>query len=613
MNGGSGIMIVGAKPRMVVRAQTAAATHNRRMPLKLTALAVALMGVVPAWAQTSRPNAGQLLQQTAPALPPPAPGKNQGVVPPPAPPASSQPASTATVQVKAIHLSGNAHIDEATLRKAVPQIDQIQGTSATLAQLNSLAEAITQYYRQRGYFLAVAYVPRQAVNDGVVTIAVLEGKLDQIRIGRSGGYDPARLQRYADAALCGQSNGCTDATLTRAHADRAIGLVSSLPGVMSASGTLSPGSTVGSSDVTLDAVPGPAITGVLGVDDYGNEYTGRIRETGDLRWNNPLGIGDLFTADVALSDRWGLGGTRGRGALNGVLDYSLPIGYDGWRIGANYTHLLYRLGAPFDATNAYGGGNEFNAYVAYPVWLTPYKHMWVRASYGVKWLSDSVLAETFHTRDSTVVLSVNGDAIDTRWGGGVTQYAASLTRGLIAYGSGSRPVDAPNSSGHFTKLDVTASRDQTLAYLAHDSQRLSLYGALQAQWSNRNLDSVEKFTLGGPAGVRGYPVGEAIGDEAGIATLELRDSFAVPALGGDNLTLSLFRDNGWVKVNHTPWVGYQGPRQHHLGSTGIGADLLRQNRYDLKLMYALRDPGGEPDTATRDHRGWLWFQAQVFF
>lgn len=585
----------------------------RTYPIKPVAFAIAwVVAAAPIYAQTSRPNAGQLLQQTAPAVPVPAQGQNQGVVAPAAP-GAPQSESTSAVRVQTIRFHGNTHIDDASLRKAIAQIGSVEGTSATLAQLQALADAVTRYYRQQGYFVAVAYVPRQTVDDGVVTIEVLEGKLDQVHVDHSGGYDPARVQRYGQDGLCGQSSGCTDATLTRARADRAVGLISSLPGVASASGTLSPGSTVGSSNVTLDAVPGPSVTGVLGVDDYGNEYTGRIRETGDLRWNNPLGIGDLLTADIALSDRWGLGGTRGRGAFNGVVDYSLPIGYDGWRVGANYTHLLYRLGAPFDVTDAYGGGNEFNAYVAYPIVLTPYKHLWLRASYGVKWLSDSVLQQTFHTRDTTVTLSANGDAIDTLWGGGLTQYGALLTRGLVAYGSGPRPANTPSAAGHFTKLGFTVSRDQTVSYLMHDTHRLSVYGAVQGQWSNTNLDSVEKFTLGGPAGVRGYPVGEAVGDEGAAATLELRDSFALAALGGDNLTLSLFRDNGWLKVNHTPWAGYQGARQRHLGSTGIGADLLRRNRYDLKLMWALRDPGGEPDTATRDHRNWLWFQAQVFF
>jgi hypothetical protein len=29
----------------------------------------------------------------------------------------------------------------------------------------------------------------------------------------------------------------------------------------------------------------------------------------------------------------------------------------------------------------------------------------------------------------------------------------------------------------------------------------------------------------------------------------------VPALAGDNLTLSVFRDQGWLTTNHTPWKG----------------------------------------------------------
>jgi len=586
--------------------------HSRGITVALTTLSAALLAVTSAHAQTSRPTAGQLLQQTAP-TPPPVENRNQGVTAPTLP-AQQPSASTATILVKTIRFSGNEHIDEASLRGAIPQVAQLEGTAAGMAQLDALALAVTHYYRQRGYFVAVAYVPRQTVDDGVVTIAVLEGRLDQTRMGQSGGYDAAHLQRYEEQALCGGStSSCTGITLTQSRADRAVGLVSVLPGVASASGTLSPGSAVGTTDFTLNAVPGPSVTGAFGADNYGNEYTGRVRETGSIRWNNPLGAGDLFAADVALSDRWGLNGTLGRGALNGVFDYSVPVGYDGWRVGANYMHLLYQLGAPFDATRSHGASNEVNAYASYPLVLSPYKHLWARVSVGVKRLSDSVLEETYHTRDTSVTLSASGDAIDTLGGGGLTLYAASFTRGLITYGHGANAIDTQNAGGHFNKLDVSVSRDQTLAYLANNTQRVSVYGSVQGQWSNTNLNSVEDFTLGGPTGVRGYPVGEAPGDEGAMATLELRDSFALAALGGDNLTLSLFRDDGWLKVNHTPWPGYQGPRRRHLGSTGVGADLLHQSRYDFKVMWAMRDSGGEPDTATRDHRSWLWLQAQIFF
>jgi hemolysin activation/secretion protein len=43
-------------------------------------------------------------------------------------------------------------------------------------------------------------VPRQTENDGMVTIAVLEGQLDQTRIARDGGYTPERLQHYENEA-----------------------------------------------------------------------------------------------------------------------------------------------------------------------------------------------------------------------------------------------------------------------------------------------------------------------------------------------------------------------------------------------------------------------------
>ncbi|WP_179255525.1 ShlB/FhaC/HecB family hemolysin secretion/activation protein [Burkholderia sp. HI2714] len=585
---------------------------GRGIGFALATLSAAILPAMSAQAQTTRPNAGQLLQQTAPA-PVPVQRENRGVVSPavPTPQAS---ASTATISVKAIRFSGNEHIDEANLRRAIPQISQLEGTTVGLAQLDALALAVTHYYRQRGYFVAVAYVPRQTVEDGTVTIAVLEGKLDQVRVEQSGGYGPAYLHHYEVEALCGESTSpCEGVTLTQSRADRAIGLVSVLPGVASASGTLSPGSTVGTSDFTLNAVPGPSVTGALGVDNYGNEYTGRVRETGGLRWNNPLGIGDLFTADMTLSDGGWLDRSLGRGALNGVIDYSLPIGYDGWRIGANYTHLRYRLGSPFDAVDAHGVSNEVNAYAAYPLVLSPNAHLWGRVRFGVKQLSDSVLEENYHTRDMSVTLSLNGDVIDTFAGGGLTQYAASFTRGLITHGDGARPIDTPNADAHFNKLNMSVSRDQTLGYLSNNAQRISLYGSLQGQLSNTNLNSVEGLTLGGPTGVRGYPVGEASGDEGAITTLELRDSFAVAALGGDNVTLSLFRDDGWLKVNHTAWPGYQGPLRRHLGSTGVGAELLHQNRYLFKVMWAMRDRGGELDTATHDQRSWLWLQAQIFF
>lgn len=69
---------------------------------------------------------------------------------------------------------------------------------------------------------------------------------------------------------------------------------------------------------------------------------------------------------------------------------------------------------------------------------------------------------------------------------------------------------------------VTKNNRFALLYLQAFNQGWSLYANLEAQSADKNLDSSEKFFLGGAQGVRAYPLGEAAGDEGAMATLELR-------------------------------------------------------------------------------------------
>ena len=62
-----------------------------------------------------------------------------------------------------------------------------------------------------------------------------------------------------------------------------------------------------------------------------------------------------------------------------------------------------------------------------------------------------------------------------------------------------------------------------------------------SQISSRNLDSSERFYLGGARGVRAYPQGEASGDEGILGSLELRYHTSVPGL-----TVSTYYDAGHV-------------------------------------------------------------------
>jgi hemolysin activation/secretion protein len=142
----------------------------------------------------------------------------------------------------------------------------------------------------------------------------------------------------------------------------------------------------------------------------------------------------------------------------------------------------------------------------------------------------------------------------------------------------------PNASaialnGSYEKFTWGASRLQQVG-----SDTL-LWLALAGQQASKNLDSSEKFSLGGPTNVRAYPTGEASGDEGWRGTLELRHSIAASVQG------VLFYDFGSVKINKTPFVVTANDR--HLAGAGLGVNASWA-KLQLKTSLAWRKSGGAP-------------------
>jgi hemolysin activation/secretion protein len=113
----------------------------------------------------------------------------------------------------------------------------------------------------------------------------------------------------------------------------------------------------------------------------------------------------------------------------------------------------------------------------------------------------------------------------------------------------------------------------------------SLYGAAYGQIASKNLDISEKMVLGGPYGVRAYPVGEAYGDEGYIATLEgkvLLPSFSDRLPG--QMHAVAFVDTGSVRTNEEPWA--PGPNRRTLSGAGVGFTWTHYNNFVVKAYYA---------------------------
>ena len=280
-----------------------------------------------------RPDAGQILRETVPETTVPRPEENRLSVPPSAErPHREGETDGVAVHVTRLRLTGNKSIDSDALFAAIPELGDAVNRDCDLARLNGLADRVTAFYRRQGYLVALAYVPVQTVDEGVITIAVLEGEIDRVSLSGSAawmGYSEETIRRFSEANLCGgATEDCAGQGVQQASIERALGVVADLPGIAGTTGTLAPGGRPGTSSLDLDVSAGRRWVGSLSADNYGNRYVGRERLGAGLRLNNPSGGGDWLSIDMISS---------GRGLNYGVIDYNRPFGYAGGRIGVSTT------------------------------------------------------------------------------------------------------------------------------------------------------------------------------------------------------------------------------------------------------------------------------------
>jgi hypothetical protein len=123
---------------------------------------------------------------------------------------------------------------------------------------------------------------------------------------------------------------------------------------------------------------------------------------------------------------------------------------------------------------------------------------------SIKFLTDYVDATATVTDKTANItsLALAGHLQDGWGGGGVNHMDLTLALDQLRINS-----PAAQTNGTYSRLSYSVSRQQRLTADA------TLLLAVNGQQASKNLDSSEKFVLGGINGVRAYPQGEASGDE----------------------------------------------------------------------------------------------------
>ena len=552
---------------------------NKLLPLALLALSQTVFSQQP-------PSAGSQIQQIPPSPVP------QKIAPTIRIEPSSAPATPASDAVKII-----VNSLEVTGALAYPEAELVAltgfkpGSELTLADLRGMASKIAERYRSNGYFVAQAYLPAQEINDGVVTIAVVEGQYGKIALRNQSNLSDDLAYSQLDGINTGDA-------VAIAPLESRLLLLSDIPGV-NVTSTLTPGASVGASDLIVDVTPGQRVTGSIDADNGGNRYTGEYRLGATVNLNNAAGRGDVASLRVLTSGS-GLNYARG--------SYQMQFGKA--TAGVAYSWLGYELGKEFSSLQANGTAKIASIYGGYPLIRTRNTNLYALLAFDAKTFQDRVDATStvVDKKVKALMATLRGDNRDRLGGGGLTSYSLTGTTGNIDIQTPAmRAFDAATaqSNGHYTKLGFSAMRLQSV------TDTVSLYAGINGQVASKNLDISEKMELGGINGVRAYPEGEAYADQGYLLTLEAR--FLLPKFSEQfpgQLQLVGFVDTGSVTLNKNPWDARDNRRT--LSGAGIGLNWSAANNFVVKTSYA-RKLGSGTATSAPDKSGRFWIQAVKYF
>ena len=515
--------------------------------------------------------------------------------------------STITFFVSEFRFTGR-YDDLITSAELTALVKEHIGKKSTFNELQKLTQTITNYLRNnKQYLLARAYLPPQDVTKGIIEITILPGHVEgrtTIEFDKPSRISPRLLKNIADGAIP------AGRPATRKSLERAVLLVNDLPG-LTTHGSLEPGSEPGSTRLVIKASEKPLFQGYLSGDNHGSLYTGQLRGNAALSAYHPFGWADQATLALMSAEQM----QQWQASYSTLL---LPSGLTGT---LSFSSLSYNIARELSNLNSSGSAKTYSAALSYPLLRTRNASIWSGLGGEALALRDKANGESIRVRNIyTGNINLTGSFFDHFGGGGLSNASFALTTGnadlselesnLLTDASG------PQTHGNFFRTTYTLARLQRLTSVT------SLFLAARGQLASTNLDSAQKFILGGPAGIRAYPVGEGVADEGHAFTLESR--MELPFMPS-NVTTQLigFYDSGWVKLNRNPWAGAvnnaTNSNYYWLSGAGIGLNMDHAGRYALRTAYAY--PVGSNPGRTRigtnadnePNKGRFWAQLIVWF
>lgn len=487
------------------------------------------------------------------------------------------------IKVEKFLISGNKRVSTDELLAA---IEKYKGKELALQQLVELADIVTRKYWEKGYITSFAYIPAQKFERGILEIEVVEGKAGNIVVENNKYYTTQFISKYFTSVL---KEGILDSKTM----ERALLLLNEFP-QLSINATLRKGEQPNTSDIVLNVKEKRyPMNFSLFYNNFGSKYTGEHRVGLVWDWGNLTKNGDILSLtgittpeDFNQMFYWKAG-------------YSIPLNATGTKLALDYSKMKYEIGKELAILDITGEAEVFGFSVSHPLVRARDKNLYWNAGLRHKLYENFLFEKTYTTSSddySVIELGIEGDKIR---GKNHSYFSLKTTAGLgdifgmdeDRYTSSSRPGLA---GGEWVKLNLDLTNITKLG-----SCQLITRGS--GQFATSSLVTAEEFSIGGPDSVRGYPVGEYLGDYGYLLSAELRTPFLPGKSNANNYAnWAFFVDHGGVYYDET-LPGEK--KENYLTSAGLGLRISVPARFNLRFDAAY--PLGQDASDGDDWRYWL--------
>lgn len=415
------------------------------------------------------------------------------------------------ILVKDYTFDGNNHILSDELNQL---LDEYKNKELNFSDMQNVASVVTKLYRDKGYFVARAYIPKQNIleNSNVLKITVIEGSYGEFKLDNQSNVNTSIVQGMLDDAKARDNVVSTD-TL-----ERSMLIINDTPGVSVTKADVKPGEQVGTSDFLIETQPTPFYDGYVVGDNTGSKFTGKNRVMAGVNLNSPLNLGDKFSISGLISN--------GEDIKNYKVGYEIPLMSNGLKAQTSYSKTNYDLVKMGQTTpdGIYDGyTSTIEAGISYPIIRTRMENLNFTTVYSNKILKDYYEESLNKDREiNSVKVGINYTKSHITLGfDSSSKIETFYTLGKLDIkdkDSNDQDKAGVNNQGTYQKVNLNLGTDIQFTPIYSLNTNVKTQYAL----NNKNLDGSEDFSFGGSDGVKVFSDGEQSVEDAIMFNTELQ-------------------------------------------------------------------------------------------